>query len=121
MAETPAPKDFDEEFDEAVEKWREQHHLTEDDAVVLLVELFRLHQAHWDELRRKEMPSFEHFRQDIQTLSQASKTFVQQSAALSELLANLPVDPVKPAKILLSTAFYAAMAALLAGYLLGRI
>src|SRR5437773_4962994 len=59
---------FDEEFDEAVAEWRDKHRLREDDAVMLLVELFRIHQRHWDEIRRREMPSFEQFRADIAKL-----------------------------------------------------
>jgi hypothetical protein len=50
------PPDFDEEFTKAVAEWRDKHRLREDDAVILLVELFRIHQRHWDELRRREMP-----------------------------------------------------------------
>src|ERR1022692_1874677 len=37
-----------EEFTQAVEKFREQHKLPADDAVLLLVELFRIHQHHLD-------------------------------------------------------------------------
>ena len=50
--------DFDEDFEQAVARWRQRHKLREDDAVLLLVELFRIHQRHWDELRRREIPSF---------------------------------------------------------------
>ena len=50
------PPDFDEEFTKAVAEWRDKHRLREDDAVILLVELFRIHQQHWDELRRREIP-----------------------------------------------------------------
>jgi hypothetical protein len=60
---------FDDEFEEAVAEWRSRHRLAEDDAVLLLIELFRLHQRHWDEIRRRELPSFEQFRSDIAKLS----------------------------------------------------
>jgi len=41
---TPPPRqpDFDEEFNVAVAEWRDKHRLREDDAVMLLVELFRI-------------------------------------------------------------------------------
>ena len=55
---TTQPPDFDEEFTKAVAEWRDKHRLREDDAVTLLVELFRIHQQHWDELRRREIPAF---------------------------------------------------------------
>jgi len=51
--------DFDEEFAKAVAEWRDKHRAARNDAVILLVELFRIHQRHWDELRRREIPSFE--------------------------------------------------------------
>ncbi|MCL4788594.1 MAG: hypothetical protein KJ070_17670, partial [Verrucomicrobia bacterium] len=59
---------FEDEFERAVADWRERHRLREDDAVLLLVDLFRIHQRHWDDLRRRELPSFEQFRGDIAKL-----------------------------------------------------
>ncbi|HEX3719006.1 MAG TPA: hypothetical protein VH595_13640 [Verrucomicrobiae bacterium] len=57
--------DFDEEFAKAVAEWRDKHRLREDDAVILLVELFRIHQRHWDEIRRREIPSFEQAQREL--------------------------------------------------------
>ena len=87
---TTQPPDFDEEFTKAVAEWRDKHRLREDDAVILLVELFRIHQQHWDALRRREIPSFEQFRADITKLFGAAQTFQQQSSALLELLRSQP-------------------------------
>ena len=36
------------------------------------MELFRIHQRHWDELRRREIPSFEQFRTDIAKFAELS-------------------------------------------------
>src|SRR2546422_9815752 len=77
---------FDEQFDEAVAEWRDEHRLREDDAVLLLVELFRIHQRHWDGIRRRELPSFEQFRSDITKLVEASQDFQEQAAALIAVL-----------------------------------
>jgi hypothetical protein len=111
--------DFDEEFTKAVAEWRDKHRLREDDAVMLLVELFRIHQQHWDELRRREIPSFEQFRADIAKLVGAAQTFQQQTAALLELLRSQP--PAHHAeRITRAAAIFATLAALLAGYLIGR-
>src|SRR6267378_4171090 len=77
---------FDEEFDEAIAEWRDEHRLQEGDAVLLLVELFRIHQRHWDEIRRRELPSFERFRSDITKLGEASQEFQRQTAALIGVL-----------------------------------
>ncbi len=112
--------DFDEEFAKAVAEWRYKHRLLEDDAVILLVELFRIHQQHWDELRRHEIPSFEQFRADIVKLAAAAQTFQQQSAALLEVLrSQSPAH--RAARITRAAAIFAALAALLAGYLIGKV
>ena len=83
---TTQPPDFDEEFTQAVAEWRDKHRLREDDAVILLVELFRIHQKHWDALRRREIPSFSEFRADIGKLADAARTFQVQSSALLEAI-----------------------------------
>jgi hypothetical protein len=115
-----SPADFDEEFDQAVNRFRDQHQLSENDAVLLLVELFRIHQQHWDALRRREMPSFEPFRTDISALLGSTKTFQKQISPLIEAIKQQ--SPVKPEeKVTLPTAIFATIAALLGGYLIGRV
>lgn len=111
--------DFDEDFEQAVALWRERHKLREDDAVLLLVELFRIHQRHWDELRRREIPSFEQFRTDISKLAETTRTFQGQSAGLLDVLRKLPSTHLA-ARVTRTAAFFAALASLLAGYLIGR-
>ncbi len=111
--------DFDEDFTKAVAEWRDKHRLREDDAVIFLVELFRIHQQHWDELRRREIPSFEQFRADITKLVGAAQTFQQQTAALLELLRSQP-PAHRAERITRAAATFATLAALLAGYLIGR-
>jgi hypothetical protein len=113
------PPDFDEEFTQAVAKWREDHKIREDDATMLFIELFRIHQNHWDALRSREMPSFNQFRSDIALLTQATKTFQQDTATLIGLLKNQPPTH-NMVKITRAAAFFAAFACLLAGYLIGR-
>ncbi len=112
--------DFDDEFAKTVAEWRDKHRLREDDAVILLVEMFRIHQQHWDELRRREIPSFEQFRADIVKLAAAAQTFQQQSLALMEALRNQSQGH-RAARITRGAAISAARAALLAGYLIGRV
>lgn len=111
--------DFDEEFNQAVTQWREQHKLREDDAVLLLVELFRVHQHHWDALRHREMPSFEQFRNDISSLGNSAKTFQQQVSLLIETLKKLPSSPPTE-NVTLTAAILAVIVGLLGGYLIGR-
>ncbi len=118
MPNTQQPN-FDEEFDETVAEWRDKHRLREDDAVMLLVELFRIHQRHWDEIRRREMPSFEQFRGDIGKLVESAKIFQQQAAAVNEALRVSPTIR-HGSRITRPAAFFAALASLLAGYLIGR-
>src|SRR6185295_2015525 len=111
--------DFDDEFERAVGVWRQRHRLREDDAVLLLVELFRIHQRHWDDIRHRELPSFDQYRGDITRLCEASRTFQKYAVALSAQLKNLP-GCGKAAMVTLPAAWLAALAGGLAGYLLGR-
>ena len=111
--------DFDEDFTKAVAEWRDKHRLREDDAVMLLVELFRIHQQHWDELRRREIPSFEQFRADIAKLVGTAQTFQQQTAILLELLRSQP-PAHRAERITRAAAIFATLSGLLAGYLIGR-
>src|SRR5436305_7448937 len=115
----PDERDFDEEFMQSIVAWRERHRLREDEAVLLLVELFRIHQRHWDEIRRREIPSFEQFRTDMTKLVGAAQTFQQHSSALLEALRSQP-SASRAARITRAAAIFAALAALLAGYLIGR-
>ena len=113
------PPDFDEEFTKAVDEWRDKHRLREDDAVTLLVELFRIHQQHWDQIRRREIPAFGEFRADIGKLAEAARTFQIQSAALLEAIRDHPAG-VRSVRITRAAAIFAALACLLGGYLIGR-
>jgi hypothetical protein len=101
------PPDFDEDFLQAVIKWREQHKIKEDDTILVLLDLFRIHQKHWDELRRRQMPSFDEFRADIIVLVEATKT-LKEKAVKEARAVDLP------------TAIFAALSALLAGILIGK-
>ena len=119
-----APKteqpDFDEDFTKAVAEWRDKHRLREDDAVIMLVELFRIHQRHWDELRRREIPAFGEFRSDIGKLAEAARTFQVQSSALLEIIRKQPAGE-RLVRITRAAAIFAALACLLGGYLIGRV
>ena len=118
-----APKteqpDFDEDFTKAVAEWRDKHRLREDDAVTMLVELFRIHQRHWDALRRREIPTFGEFRTDIGRLAEAARTFQLQSAALLEALRDHPAGG-RLVRVTRAAAIFAALSCLLGGYLIGR-
>jgi hypothetical protein len=118
-----APKteqpDFDEDFTKAVAEWRDKHRLREDDAVTMLVELFRIHQRHWDALRRREIPAFGEFRADIGRLAEAARTFQLQSAGLLEALRDHPASG-RLLRVTRAAAIFAALSCLLGGYLIGR-
>ena len=113
------PPDFDEEFTKAVAEWRDKHRLREDDAVILLVELFRIHQQHWDQIRRREIPAFGEFRADIGKLAEAARIFQVQTSALLEVIRDHPAG-VRSVRITRAAAIFAALACLLGGYLIGR-
>ncbi len=80
------PNDYSEEFQKVINEWRKRHHIRDDDAILLCIELFRMHQKHWDEMRHRDLPSFTEFRETILKLKMLA-SFVQRdaSALLEEL------------------------------------
>ena len=116
MQETP--DNFAEDFAKAIEAWRRKHQLREDDPVVFCLELFRIHQEHWDSIRRKEFPSFSEFRESLTQLQQQAAAIQRHEAGLLEELRRYP----KPSRFtaptitgLLLTAVFAAITGLLIG------
>jgi len=103
MSTTPQEpnQDFDEEFLQALAQWREQHKIKDDDSVLFLVELFRIHQKHWDALRRQEFPPLKEFHSDVQLLA--------------EVVKKLPNETVS-----VTAAVLAVIVGLLGGYLIGK-
>jgi hypothetical protein len=115
MSANQTPPDFDEEFLQAIEQWRKRHQIQDGDAVMLLMELFRIHQKHWDELRRRQMASLEQFRLDIASTVEAAKSLKEQTAKVTKAL---NAHPTATKTIPLATAIFAASATLLAGLLI---
>jgi len=101
------PPDFDEDFLQAITKWKAQHKIKDDDPIILLLELFRIHQNHWDEIRHRQMPSLDDFKADIAALTEA--TAILKERAAKEIRA-----------VELPTAIIAAFTAAIAGYLIGK-
>ena len=87
MSDAPQePKpDFDEEFLQALAQWRERYKIKDDDSVLFLVELFRIHQKHWDELRRREFPPLQEFHADVALLAETVKKLPKKTSALPPL------------------------------------
>lgn len=109
---------FSEDFAKAIEAWRRKHQLREDDPVVLCLELFRIHQDHWDDIRRKEFPSFSEFRDSFIQLQQQTNAIQRHETALLEELRRYP----KPSRFttptvtgFLLTGVFAAVTGLLIG------
>ena len=117
MSANQTPPDFDEDFLLAIKNWREKYKIQEGDTTLLLLELFRIHQDHWDELRRRQMPSLDQFRQDIASTVEAAKSLKEQTA---RVLKALNVHPATVKTIPLATAIFAALAAMLAGIFIGK-
>jgi hypothetical protein len=117
MSANQTPPDFDEDFLLAIKNWREKYKIQEGDTTLLLLELFRIHQDHWDELRRRQMPSLDQFRQDIASTVEAAKSLKEQTA---RVLKALNVHPAATKTIPLTTAIFAALAAMLAGIFIGK-
>ena len=112
---------FTEDFNKAIEAWRRKHQLREDDPVVLCLELFRIHQDHWDAIRRKEFPSFSEFRDSLTQLQQQAVAIQRHQADLLEQLRRYPNPSRFTASTvtgLLLTAIFAAITGLLIGILI---
>jgi hypothetical protein len=82
-----------------------------------LLELFRIHQDHWDELRRRQMPTLDQFRQDIASTVEAAKSLKEQTAKVTKAL---NAHPAAERTIPLTTAIFAALSTLLAGFLIAK-
>lgn len=100
--------DFDEDFEQAIAKWKAEHKIKDDDPIILLLELFRIHQNHWDEIRQRQMPSLDDFKTDIATLTEA--TAILKERAAKEIRA-----------VELPTAILATFSAAVGGFLLAII
>jgi hypothetical protein len=101
------PPDFDEDFSQALDRWKEQHKIKDDDTILVLMDLFRIHQSHWDEIRHRQMPSLDEFKADIAALSETTKILKERAA--KEIRA-----------VELTTAIIAVITAALAGFLIGK-
>lgn len=101
------PPDFDEDFLQALARWKRQHRIADDDTINVLMDLFRIHQAHWDELRDRQMPSLNQFKSDIEVLAESAK-LLKERAAKEIRAVDLP------------TAIVATIAAALGGFLIGK-
>jgi hypothetical protein len=107
MSNQSIPPDFDEDLLQAVAKWKEQFKIKDDDPILLLLDLFRIHQAHWDEIRHRQMPSLDEFKADITALTQVAAILKERAA--KEIRA-----------VELTTAICAACTAAIGGFLIGK-
>jgi hypothetical protein len=101
------PPDFDEDFTLALENWKAQHQIKDDDTILLLMNLFRIHQSHWDEIRHRQMPSLAAFKADIAALTEATNILKERAAR-------------EIRSVELTTAICAAFTAAVAGFLIGK-
>jgi hypothetical protein len=115
MSTNQTPPDFDEDFLLAIKNWREKYKIQEGDTTLLLLELFRIHQDHWDELRRRQMPSLDQFRQDIASTVEVARSLKEQTAAVTKALKDHPAT-IKT--VPLTSAAFAALFTFLAGALI---
>ena len=115
MSAKESQPDFDEEFLQAIKQWRERYKVQDNDAIFLLMELFRIHQKHWDELRRRQMPSLDQFRLDIASTVEAARSLKEQTAAVTKALKDHPAT-IKT--VPLTSAAFAALFTFLAGALI---
>src|SRR5688572_32881922 len=78
--------DFSADFRKAVAEWRKRHAIRDDDVILLCLELFQIHQKHWDELRHRDLPSFNEFRETLIRLNAIASAVQKDSMTLLEEL-----------------------------------
>jgi len=69
------PRDFDAEFEAAIESWRKRFAIRESDPIMLLLELFRIHQDHWDGIRQRDTVGLLQFRQMVEKQNESVRLF----------------------------------------------
>jgi hypothetical protein len=115
----PEPLSMDERFEAAIAEWRSRHSLKDGDPILLLMELFRIHQANWDELRRREIPLLDPLNQQIVGFLEANRSLSAQCETLAGLLRS--AARATPSPVINRTAAWLAwLVATVAGYFLGR-
>ena len=108
-----------DDFAVAIDRWRRQRGLREDEPLLLCLELFRIHQDHWDAIRRQELPSFTEFRDSLAQLDRQTQALVRLVNALIEELRRHP----KPARFIdpsLGGLVLTALFAVATGIFIGR-
>jgi len=103
---------FSEDFHRAIETWRRKHGLREDDAIMLCLDLFRIHQEHWDKIRHEELPAFREYREMVLKLGEAAATFQRQSRELLDELRVSRTAKSTPGKVIASHLLTATIAGL---------
>ena len=78
--------DYDGAFQRAIEQWRSRHRVKEDDTVMLILELFRIHQDHWDGIRQRDTVGLLEFRKMIEKQNESMKTFQSNVDTVTHLL-----------------------------------
>ena len=78
--------DYDAEFQRAIQQWRGRYRIKEDDTVMLLLELFRIHQVHWDGIRQRDTVGLLEFRKMIEKQNESMKTFQSNVDTVTHLL-----------------------------------
>ena len=63
---------FQKEFEEALAEWRKRHHVRDDDVLLVCLDLFRIHQAHWDAICRRDFPAIQEFNDIVSKLEKTA-------------------------------------------------
>jgi hypothetical protein len=107
------------ELNAAVEQWRTKHGLATDDAVFLLVDLFQIHQKHWDELKRHKPPGLEELQKSLGEVNAQVTTFRKETEDLLAALAKVRIRR-SAAQLGRGMASAALLLVAIGGYCLGR-
>jgi hypothetical protein len=77
---------FQKKFEEAIAEWRKRYGVRDGDVLLMCMDLFRIHQEHWDAIRRRDFPSLQEFNSIALRLEKAAIQTQKQTEALLKVL-----------------------------------
>lgn len=114
----------DDPLPQAISDWQRKHHVADDDPMMAVLELVRIHLRHASNSRGAadpSPPSFDDFRGTIELLDRRSKAFVHQASDLITELRRFGLNVRRLNRARLVTQVVLVVLGILAGSLLQRL
>jgi hypothetical protein len=114
----------DDPLAQAISDWQRKHRIGDDDPMIAVLELVRIHLRHTRDLRDDRNwvpPIFEDFRGTIELLDRRSKAFIHQASDLLAELRRFGLNVQRINRARLITPFMCAVLGAVVGALLIRV